>query len=244
MKNRTNFILTYIFIGMEISASKSKKTTTYIYGASGHGKVVFDILRSQGVNVGAFFDDRDCVPAMFCGVPVLRFDDQKAIKGQIIVAIGDAELREKIVKKIEFAGTMEFISAIHTSAVVSPSVEIAEGTVLMAGTVVNAGTHIGKHVIVNTNASVDHDCVIGDFVHIAPGATICGNVVIDKKTWVGAGTTIIQGKHIGENSFLGAGAVIISNVPNNALFVGNPAKFLRATPPPPPPPPIPLSRKQ
>lgn len=49
---------------------------------------------------------------------------------------------------------------------------------------------IGKRVIVNTGSTVDHDCIIGDYVHIAPGCHISGNVVIGDGVWIGVSSCI------------------------------------------------------
>ena len=71
-----------------------------------------------------------------------------------------------------------FITLIHKDAYVSPSAHIGRGTVVMAGAVIQANVRIGKHCIINTGASVDHDCVLEDFVHVAPGTHLCGGVEV------------------------------------------------------------------
>ena len=79
------------------------------------------------------------------------------------------------------------------------------------------GTTIGKHCIINTNCSIDHDCKVSDFVHIAPGATICGGVSIGKSTLVGAGATILPlNIMIGKNVIIGAGALVNKNISDDA----------------------------
>ncbi|MCG8386779.1 MAG: acetyltransferase, partial [Cytophagales bacterium] len=99
---------------------------------------------------------------------------------------------------------------------------------IMPGTVVNAGTVIGEHAIINTSASVDHDCVIEDFVHIAPNSTLCGNVQVGEGTLFGAGAVAIPGVKIGKNCTVGAGAVVVNDVPAGATVVGNPAKIIKS----------------
>lgn len=82
-------------------------------------------------------------------------------------------------------------------------------------------------MIVNTGASVDHDCKIGDFVHIAPHATVLGGVEIGEGTWVGAGAVIKQYLKIGANCMIGAGAVVIADVPDGTTVVGVPAREIK-----------------
>ncbi|MBR5623069.1 MAG: acetyltransferase [Opitutales bacterium] len=200
----------------------------FLYGAGGHAKVILDILRAQGVAVDCICDD-NAAASEFSGLPVLCGSESPT--GTTIVAIGKNEVRRKIVAFLEDRGGVNFATAIHPSAVISPSVKIGGGTVIMPGALVNVDTQIGAHSIINTGASVDHDCRIGDFVHIAPHVTLCGNVSVGSNAWVGAGATIIQGISVGENAYIGAGAVVIKDVPANAVVVGVPARVLRFAPP-------------
>lgn len=193
----------------------------YLYGVGGHSKVVVDILESQGVSVLGFIDDNAL------NERVREFKVQHNANGcnPIIVSIGDNFARKRVVEKL-LGHT--FGKAVHTSAVISKSVSIGEGTVIMAGAVVNADAHIGMHCIVNTNASVDHDCLIGDYVHISPGATLCGGVKVDSGAHIGAGAVVIPGCKVGAWATVGAGAVVTRDVPELSVVVGNPAKVIKS----------------
>ena len=97
----------------------------------------------------------------------------------------------------------------------------------MQGAIIQSCASIGKHCIINTGASVDHDCKIEDFVHVSPHATLCGDVNVGEGTWIGAGATIIQGKKIGKWSVIGAGSVVVNDIPDNVLAFGNPCKVIK-----------------
>lgn len=97
----------------------------------------------------------------------------------------------------------------------------------MQGAIVQACAHIGKHCIINTGASVDHECIIEDFVHISPHSTLCGNVHVGEGAWIGAGTTIIPGVKIGKWSVVGAGSVVTKDIPDGVLAVGNRCKVIK-----------------
>lgn len=192
-----------------------------LYGASGHGKVVADILRLNGVEDIIFFDDN----------PNAKLSGEKVISSRIfndtdevIVTVGLNHIRRKIVVNHD---TLKYSSAIHPKGVISNSVEILMGTVVMAGAIINSGSKIGRHVIVNTSAVVDHDCEISDFVHISPNATLCGGVRVGEGTWIGAGAIIKNGITIGSWAVIGAGAVVVSDIPDNQIFVGNPSVYLK-----------------
>jgi len=186
----------------------------YLYGASGHGKVIKEILDDAGVDVNAFIDD-DPSLSNFFGLPVFHKADELE---PVIVSIGKCDVRRRVAERLNCS----FAKAIHSSAIVSPSSTIGDGSVVMQGAIIQADVTVGQHCIINTKASVDHECVIEDFVHIAPGSTLSGNVHVGSGTWIGAGTTVIQGIKIGKNCFIGAGSVIVKDVPDNSKGYGVP----------------------
>jgi sugar O-acyltransferase (sialic acid O-acetyltransferase NeuD family) len=96
----------------------------------------------------------------------------------------------------------------------------------MPSVVINRATKIGHHCIVNSNATVEHDCQIDDFVHIAPGVTICGGVTVGEETLVGANATVLPNCVIGKNVIIGAGTVVTKNIPDNTLVMGVPGKII------------------
>lgn len=194
-----------------------------IYGASGHGKVIFDILKSQNETLKIqFVDDADKGDS-FYGVALYQTHRIDLSNQKLIIGIGNNKTRQRISKLYKNFGT-----AIHPSSIISPSVKIDEGSVVMANVSINADTQIGKHVIINTSASIDHDCRIDDFAHISPNASLAGNVFIEEGAHIGIGASIIQGVSIGKFATVGAGSVVIKNVPDGATVVGVPAKIIKS----------------
>lgn len=198
---------------------------TYLFGASGHGKVVKEILNANGVEVEAFVDDNMAVNEC-AGRPVLH--DATALT-PIIVSIGVNRIRKLVAERLRAQAEahhqpLSFATAIHPSAIVSPTARIGEGSVVMAGAIINADVKIGKHCIVNTGASIDHDCVIEDFCHIAPGAHISGGTHVGEGTWIGVGTSVIQCLRIGKDCMIGAGSVVVNNIPDGVTAFGNPCR--------------------
>jgi len=93
-----------------------------------------------------------------------------------------------------------------------------------ARAVVGAGARLGRRVIVNTGAQVDHDCKIGDFVHLVPGSVLCGGVSVGALALIGAGATVGPGVAIGNESIVALGAAVVRAVPPGAVVIGVPAR--------------------
>lgn len=189
-----------------------------IVGASGHGKVIADIAVKNGYEEIVFLDDNPTLKEC-AGFPVVGKTSQAIeMDGDKIVAIGNAEIREKI------QGMINTVALIHPDAVISRRVEIDEGTVVMAGAVINSDVKIGKGCIINTCASVDHDCVIGDYVHVSVGAHVAGTCMIGNRTWIGAGTVVSNNISICDKSIVGIGAAVVKNINVPGVYVGIPAR--------------------
>lgn len=203
----------------------------FVFGASGHAKVVIDAIEIQGLYQIAFLvDDNPLLKgSVFHGYTVIGGKTELgAARDNIragIVAIGANQARNSVAGWLTENG-FELVTAIHPSSQLARGVTIGDGTVVMAGAVINPDVSIGKNTIINTRASIDHDCCIGDGTHIAPGATLCGTVSIGTHTFVGAGATIIPNLTIGSNVVIGAGSVVIRNIADGVTVVGNPAQPL------------------
>lgn len=190
-----------------------------IIGAGGHGKVAADIIRLSGDEVVGFLDDKPS--ENFVGFNVIGNTDDigKWSDCLYFAAVGSAEIRKKIMKN-----NVSWYTAIHPTAVIANDVKTGEGTLFAANSVVNSGSKIGNGCIINTSATVDHDCMLEDFVHISPGAHLSGLVRVGAKTWIGVGACVVNNVEICGDCIIGAGAVVIRNIVETGTYVGVPAK--------------------
>ncbi len=191
-----------------------------LYGASGHAKVIIDILNICNVEISEIFDDNKSIVELHG----IRVSQPRKTNEELIISIGNNKIRQEIVNK-NLAN--KYGIAIHPSAIVSPYAEIGEGTVVMQGAIIQAGARIGRHCIINTGAKVDHDCVIEDFAHISPNATLCGNAQIGEGTQIGVGSAVVPGIKIGRWSLICAGSVVTTNIPDKCVAAGNFCKVKR-----------------
>ena len=198
-----------------------------IIGASGHGKVIADIIVNSDDKVLGFLDDADDVQGKkIIGFPVLGkiadFDNYRDC--EFVIAIGNPYIREKISNELP----VKWYTAIHPTAVISSlDVEIGEGTVIMANAVVNPSARIGKHCIINTGAIVEHDNILEDYVHLSPNVTLAGIVKVGKSTHIGAGSCTKQVLNIASDCIIGAGSVIVKDITESGTYVGVPARKIK-----------------
>ena len=112
------------------------------------------------------------------------------------------------------------------SAIVSESSLICEGSYVGKNAVINAGCRVGCCSIINTASTIEHDCIIGDFVHISPGTVLCGEVCVGDNSHVGAGTIVRQQIVVGNDSLIGIGSVVVQDIPDNVKAYGNPCRVV------------------
>jgi sugar O-acyltransferase (sialic acid O-acetyltransferase NeuD family) len=202
--------------------SKSKQLV--IIGAGGHGSVIADIARLNGYEFILFLDDVCTERAD--GYPVVgKISDltRYTADADFFIAIGGNATRRRLTDRLT-ESRARIATLIHPAAVIGEHVAVGAGTVIMAGAVVNPGAVIGDGVILNTCSSVDHDCRVGDFVHIAVGAHLCGTVTVGDGAFICAGSTVINNVSVCEGATVGAGAVVIGNITETGTYVGVPAK--------------------
>jgi sugar O-acyltransferase (sialic acid O-acetyltransferase NeuD family) len=202
-----------------------------ILGSGGHAKVLIDVLRIRDIKVvGITSIELQDINKKLNGINVIgndeaifRYSPESVHLVNGIGYTGKTEKRRELFDFFKGKG-YSFAGVIHPSAVVSLDVQMDEGVQVMAGAVIQTGSKIKKNTIINTKVSVDHDCVIGSHVHLAPGVTISGGVQVADDVHIGAGATIIQEIRIGKKCLIGAGSLVLNDVKDGATVFGVPAR--------------------
>ena len=212
------------------------KNKLVIWGASGHAKVVADIVKlADEYELIGFLDDINLKGAHteLLNLPVFRGREYlEILKKQgvrhLLFGFGDCMARLKLSEWIIEEGFL-LAKAIHPRSVIAGGVVIGAGTVVMAKAVVNTGAEIGRNVIINTSAVIEHDCIVQDCVHICPGVLLGGGVKVGIAAWVGIGAVVKEKIQIGARSIVGAGSVVINDVSELSIVYGIPAKKKKKT---------------
>jgi sugar O-acyltransferase (sialic acid O-acetyltransferase NeuD family) len=209
-----------------------------VYGASGCGRSVMPLARSQLQRQGilatrlVFVDDQP-EATMVNGQRVLRYEDfvqGPASTRHAVLAISDSEVRKQLADRCRVDGVQPW-TLIAANVVVMDEVTLGEGAILSPFVTLGSNIRIGRHFHANLYSYVEHDCVIGDFVTFAPGVKCNGNVVVEDHAYVGTGAVIKQGRPgqplvIGRGAVIGMGAVVTRHVPAGTTVAGNPARPL------------------
>jgi sugar O-acyltransferase (sialic acid O-acetyltransferase NeuD family) len=200
-----------------------------IIGGGGHGAVVAEAAAKAGHWSDIEFLDDNLDEAATLEYPVVgglgdmeSFLDENT---EAVVAIGDNRRRMELLDRV-LRSNGSLATVIHPNACISRSATISAATVVCAGVVVNARASVGRGSILNTSATIDHDCIIKPGVHISPGANLAGCVTIGERSWIGIGAAVREGIIIGQDAIVGAGAAVVSNVRDGATVGGVPAREL------------------
>lgn len=200
------------------------KPPLVIIGGGGHAATLCEILLSQRRDVLAVVSPE--VSETFSLFPniahlqndadILAYSNTGVELVNGIGAMPKSYLREKIHTQFKERG-YTFAQVISSTAKVSSLVDLGEGVQILNNAVVCLGTSIGDSSIVNTSASIDHNCQIGKHCHIAPGVVMSGQVVVEDRVHIATGASLINNITVGTNSIIGVGTSVTKSIPIGSI---------------------------
>jgi sugar O-acyltransferase (sialic acid O-acetyltransferase NeuD family) len=193
-----------------------------IIGAGGHARAVLSTLSLINDCSAAAIIDLNYTGAneLILDIPVVggfsKLQEFSPLQYTVFLAIGDNRLRKNVEERIS-PFRFNYPSIVHPRSLICPSATVAEGCYLGPNSHIGPYASVGRHSIVNTMASVEHEVLIGDFSHIAPGSVICGRCTLGSSVFCGANSTIIENLSVADSTFLAAGTVVVSDVTPQGL---------------------------
>lgn len=207
-----------------------------LWGAAGQAIVLEEFLGKLGYRIVALFDNNRAIQSPFESVPLYYemngFEGWISEKGHatdtsyIVTIANQGEVRLNIHKKLESFGLIPIL-AVHPTSFIADNASVGDGCQVLADAAICARASVGVASIINTSATIEHECVLGNGVHIATGAKLSGGVEVRDFSFIGTGAIILPRVHIGKRTIIGAGSVVTGNIPDNVVAYGNPAKVIR-----------------
>jgi len=210
------------------------KQSLVILGASGLAKETIELARLLGVlNIVGILDDSTAKHgSSLLGVPVVgsieahtSFPDAKFIN--CIAGATSLGTRLDVCRRMS-ADNERFATLIHPFSSISPSAYLGRGSIVLASCVLTADITVGNQCVLMPFVALTHDVEVADGVIFGSGAKIAGGVKIGECAYLGSGALVRENTTIGEYSIVGMGAVVVEDIPAAQVWVGNPARYLRA----------------
>lgn len=204
-----------------------------ILGAGAAARMCAYILGlDEAVEVVGFTDNDDSRRGeLISGLPILGPDEQLSQLYEegvhhAVIGVGDPDLRYRLRLLVEELG-FKLTGAVHPTAVIAPDVDIAENAIVLPGAiladnpVIGSNVFVGQGVVVGHGANVASDCLVGG------RSAIGADVTIEERALIGWGAVIGPSCKVGKGAAVATGATVVSDVPENAVVVGNPAKVVK-----------------
>ncbi|QTA93611.1 hypothetical protein [Desulfonema magnum] len=206
-----------------------------VFGVSGFSRESVDIILCDCIDELIYVDlaPDDSMYFGFPAVPEEKIPQLVKEGYSFVIGLGDNKTRKKIYERYKH---LSFPNIIHPTASLGyKQLEILKkrkGNIITAGVRITNNIVMGDFGIYNLNSTVGHDCIIENFINLAPGANISGNVILKEGAYIGTNAAILQGKsiekklEIGEFSTVGAGSVVTKHIDAFTTVVGIPAKLI------------------
>lgn len=201
-----------------------------IVGAGGHAKEVFEILQTIKKVKSEhlfFFDDINIHTQQIYGLEVIHNIDKIPLDSELILSIGGIPSRKIVFDKfMQCNSQTKWVNIIaHNASIAQKDVTLGYALNIMQFVMISPSVQIGNGTLINARTNIHHDVLIGDFCEICPMVTITGGCEIGDEVFIGTGATILPNIKIGSNAVIGSGAVVIKDVPAGVTVTGIPAKI-------------------
>jgi len=187
-----------------------------IIGAGGHA---MEVMVQMNEKLPCFVSDE------YVDSNTLPLSNFNPNEYEVIVAIGDSNLRKKVVSTLP--KKTKYFTFIHNYAFVGDNVLIGEGSFIGVNSIVTNNVSIGKHTILNRGNHIGHDTILGDYVSLMPGSIVSGNCLLRNCIYIGTNASIREKLTICDNVIIGLNCGVVKDITEMGTYVGLPAKKIK-----------------
>jgi len=202
-----------------------------IVGAGGFGREVREWVGDawpDAVSRLAGFLSADAPRASVAGSALPIIDDPRHFEPQagdaLLLAIGIPETRRHVAEMLENRGA-SFLTLVHPTAIVATSAHVGQGSILCPYSIVSCSASLGRHVLLNYQASLGHDARAGDFAVLSPYAALGGHARIEEDVFLGMHASVGPGKVLGPRTKVSANSCALADAPADSIVFGVPGRI-------------------
>lgn len=199
-----------------------------LIGAGGYAKSVLDSIDYYNYEVAGFIDEF-AEKAEHLGYPILARSLENVINEEqyfYFITIGDNRHRKIWYDKLQ-GKNLRLINVVDKSALISQRATIGNGCFIGKMAIVNSKSVVCDNCIINSKALIEHGCYVSEHANISTNTVINGDVRVGKGSFIGSCSVTKGQLRIGDWVTVGAGAVVVTNVENNKVVAGVPAKVIK-----------------
>lgn len=200
-----------------------------IYGSSGAGRTVKEMVDLIGKWDEIIFIDDTVEPDVFKGIPRMPYDIFKQKYDiddtEVVIALGEPKYKELLFGKVAADG-YHFTNVFHPTSIISPSAKLGQGIIVHAGSIISADATVEDNVTLQQYVVVAHDAIIHSHVQISAFTVIAGRCEVGESTYIGLHAAVKDKVKIGSQSLVGMGSIVVKDVPDLVTVAGNPARAI------------------
>lgn len=204
-----------------------------IVGAGGFGRELLWYAKHSAEHgrtweIAGFLDDRPDALARFSHESSVRGPLKDHAPGEdelLLLALGDPKSKLAVAQSLRARGA-KFLTLVHPSALVGPSVKLGEGCILCPHVCIPTDAVLEDFVTVNSQSTVGHDAFLGEGVTLSGHCDVTGGARVERGAFLGSGARILPSAVVGEFARVGAGSVVVRRAAARSTVFGVPAKVL------------------